>query len=560
MQSSIRKSTERAAAICLFALAAIGMTGCSGGSGDSKNAEALDRYYTVDRGSFPITVLARGELDAIENHNLRFEGAGKLGLRIEQIVPDKTELKAGDPVVSFASEAYLDLIVELEAKIHDHKVLREDVLETREETYEIQSLNLEQSLDDAILNIELFLDTQAVARDESLSKLTQASNAFEVAKDALNKYRNLDYRSLSREKQTAIENQEQLYYENTELLDVANQELSQARLKDESTREKAERQVSVAENKAESALANWENARKAMRQFRRYDHPQTLRRLKIAAEKTELDFKRALVKAENDNVQGERRYRKLIRDKEAIEDRIEKLNEKYPEDIEKLQLDYEVQLERLTTRLEQTRSDYEQLILRAPVDGLVTLGNPNRRRGTAPKELVIGTSVAPKEIVARIPDLSKFLVRTEIPEIYRSRIEPGQTALLKNAALPDLDMRGQVETIDSMSTRVVSWDKGSPRVYSTTISTDSSDPDLVPGMTVEVEILVETVEDVLFVPVEAVYNREGVSYCMIKDGFSELEVEVETGRASNSLVEIVSGLDSGDEVLLHSSAQSLSAS
>ena len=266
------------------------------------------------------------------------------------------------------------------------------------------------------------------------------------------------------------------------------------------------------------------------------------------------------MKAQNDNVQGERRYRKLLRDKAAVEDRITKLNEKYPEDLEKLIADYEVHLERLETRLEETRTDYEGLILRAPVDGLVTLGNPNLRRGTPPKELVVGTSVAPKQIVARIPDLSRFLVRTEIPEIYRSRIEVGQSVLLKNAALPDLDMRGQVETIDSMSTRVVPWDRGSPRVYSTTISTDSSDPDLVPGMTVEVEILVETVKNVLYVPVEAIYNREGVSYCKVRDGFSNVEVEVETGRASNSLVEIVHGLEMGDEVILHTSGASVGAS
>ena len=105
-----------------------------------------------------------------------------------------------------------------------------------------------------------------------------------------------------------------------------------------------------------------------------------------------------------------------------------------------------------------------------------------------------------------------------------------------------------------MFSRVLHWDPRSPRVYLTTISTDSSDPRLVPGMTVEVEILVERVVDTLHIPIEAVYNNEGKSYCKVKRKFSIEEQEIETGRASNSYVEILNGLEVGDSVLLHTSA------
>ena len=115
-------------------------------------------------------------------------------------------------------------------------------------------------------------------------------------------------------------------------------------------------------------------------------------------------------------------------------------------------------------------------------------------------------------------------------------------------------MQGQIQEIASMSSRILSWDPRSPRVYLTTISTDSSDPRLVPGMTVEVEILVEHVVDTLHIPIEAVYNNEGKSYCKVKRKFSIEEQEIETGRASNSYVEILNGLEVGDSVLLHTSA------
>ncbi|MGB0371168.1 MAG: efflux RND transporter periplasmic adaptor subunit [Opitutales bacterium] len=538
--------------LVLFAGGGLFFAGCGkGGDGASGGADGpLDRYYEVSAGDFPITVLARGELDAIKNHNLRFEGVGKLGLRIDYIVEDKTELKSGDPVVGFSSEAYIEKITEYEESLHDLTVDYEEDVEDRIELFELQMRTLQESWEDARLNIDIFLDTQAVARDEALSKLAEASSAYESARDALNKYENLDYRAMTKNKQAAITNQEETYLEASEQLELANQNLSEARLKDDATREKAERNVAIAEKKAQDSLAAWETSRKAYRQFRRYEHPQSLRRLTIADRKTELNLKRALVKAQSDSVQANRRYRKLLRDQEKIEERIAELKEKYPEDLEKLETEYITQKERLTERLEETRSDLEGLVLTAPVDGLVTLGNPNQNNNRTPKELNIGTSVSPKEVVARIPDLSQFLVRCDIPEIYRSRIEKGQVARLKNAALPDLEMDGRVEEIASMSKRVMRWDPRSPRVYTTTISTDSTDPRLVPGMTVEIEILVETVEDAIFVPIEAIYTREGNSYCKVGSGFNSTEVEVETGRASNSFVEIIKGLEPGDSVFL----------
>jgi multidrug efflux pump subunit AcrA (membrane-fusion protein) len=71
-------------------------------------------------------------------------------------------------------------------------------------------------------------------------------------------------------------------------------------------------------------------------------------------------------------------------------------------------------------------------------------------------------------------------------------------------------------------------------------------------MTVEVEIQVEQVQDVLYLPIESIYNLEGITYCQVKTGFSVEEREIETGRASNSFVEITEGLAEGETVLLYS--------
>ncbi|CAA6679127.1 MULTISPECIES: efflux RND transporter periplasmic adaptor subunit [unclassified Lentimonas] len=522
----------------------------SGSSGEPSSAQQLDRFYEVVRGDFNITVLGRGELAAIENHQLRFEGKGSQGLSIIQIVENQAKVEVGDPVVSFADEVYLELIKDLEEELYDLKVDHEYDLEYQEELFIDDTRNLEENLDDIELNIVLFLETQSVARDKTVSVLTEMANAHETAVDALDKYQNLEYRTESKQMQAAADDQEQQYYEALSAFEKSKQDLSEARLKDDVTRDAAERAVALAEKKVATSISGWETARKAERRFRRYDHPQKLRRLVITSDKTLLDLKRQLVKADSDQVQDERRYRKLLRQKEQAKELIVERRLKKEEKLVTLEEDFFKQQERLDERLAELKDDYSKLVLRAPVAGIVEIGKGDER-GREPKVLAIGVKVSPREVVARIPDLSQFLVNCSIPEIYRSRIQVGLDVIIKNSALPDLVMEGKVAQIASMSERLNRWDSRSPRIYKTRISTNTTDPRLMPGMTVEVEIFVDSVRDVLFVPVEALYNQEGETYCQVQGTFDVEERLVETGRVSTSFVEVLNGVDEGDVVLLH---------
>jgi len=77
------------------------------------------------------------------------------------------------------------------------------------------------------------------------------------------------------------------------------------------------------------------------------------------------------------------------------------------------------------------------------------------------------------------------------------------------------------------------------------------DPRLMPGMTMRVEIIVETVTNVLHLPIEAVFQREGKTFARVKGVTGVEERPVTTGRTSNSFVEILSGLEEGERVTLY---------
>ena len=60
----------------------------------------------------------------------------------------------------------------------------------------------------------------------------------------------------------------------------------------------------------------------------------------------------------------------------------------------------------------------------------------------------------------------------------------------------------------------------------------------------------ETVDNVIFVPVESLFVQEGEIFCRVKKAAGAEERKVKTGRSSSSFVEIIEGLEPGEKVLL----------
>ena len=88
------------------------------------------------------------------------------------------------------------------------------------------------------------------------------------------------------------------------------------------------------------------------------------------------------------------------------------------------------------------------------------------------------------------------------------------------------------------------------KVYTTYVTIDGTHAVLKPGMSAKVEILVDRLHDVKIVPVQVVENRDGRKFCYVATESGPEEREVVTGEFNNTFVEIVSGLQVGEKVLL----------
>jgi HlyD family secretion protein len=144
-----------------------------------------------------------------------------------------------------------------------------------------------------------------------------------------------------------------------------------------------------------------------------------------------------------------------------------------------------------------------------------------------------------------IADLERLRVRANIDQVDLGRVRPGQSVLVASNAFPDRTWRGSVSEViphvffrENRSISEGLAELGPP--------TDG----LVPGMTVDVEIVVSEAADALQVPAEAVFTRENESFVYRVARGRLRRSAVRIGLTSERAVQIVEGVAAGDRVVI----------
>lgn len=185
--------------------------------------------------------------------------------------------------------------------------------------------------------------------------------------------------------------------------------------------------------------------------------------------------------------------------------------------------------------LQRTKEDLLQTTITAPTSGTVT--NLSIEEGE-----YIGANTR----VASITSYQQVMVMTNIDEFDIRSIEPGQEARIIPDAYPDSLFRGTVTRIAHEASR-----DGGLVVFETSIFVENPQEILRPGMTVEVEIITEEKKEILLVPTQAIEYREGQPFVIITDGEEEILQRVRTGLNDGTNIEITSGLEEGDSILVY---------
>lgn len=112
----------------------------------------------------------------------------------------------------------------------------------------------------------------------------------------------------------------------------------------------------------------------------------------------------------------------------------------------------------------------------------------------------------------QIADLSKMKVTVQVGEKDIAKIAVGQSANVTYPAFPDIVSQGTVTTIASVANSDAANGGGGSATFNVDILIEAPDSRLKPGMTAEVSVVTEQLDDVVMVPTMALMTEDGEHY------------------------------------------------
>jgi RND family efflux transporter MFP subunit len=179
----------------------------------------------------------------------------------------------------------------------------------------------------------------------------------------------------------------------------------------------------------------------------------------------------------------------------------------------------------------------------APIPGIIT-GLSLREGSVIPAQAISSSTQTLSQNIASITTSSYPIVTINLSEIDIPKVNIGSKATLTFDAFPGKTFTGKVFSINTTGTV-----SSGVTTYPTTIDLDVENADVYANMSATASIIIDTKDNVLYVPVNAVQNQNGQSTVRVLKGGQVESVAVETGISSDSDIEVVSGLNEGDEVV-----------
>jgi HlyD family secretion protein len=169
------------------------------------------------------------------------------------------------------------------------------------------------------------------------------------------------------------------------------------------------------------------------------------------------------------------------------------------------------------------------------------------------------TSFGEGTVVMKIADLSRMVVKSNINEVDIGKFHLGQEAKIKLDALPYEDFAGSIVKIAPAAIK-----ENNAKVFPVEISINATGETAKPGLTAAVTIIGESRQNVLVIPIRAVFTddkNQDIVYLKPKEDktakdqknappIQPLPTPVTLGANDLQNVEVISGLKEGDEILL----------
>ena len=213
----------------------------------------------------------------------------------------------------------------------------------------------------------------------------------------------------------------------------------------------------------------------------------------------------------------------------------------------------EEKLAKARLKIKQAQRAIEEMRLRAPVAGLVSVQENRgifggwRPPGMTFPEYRQGDLVNPGAAISEVLKADQIEVKGKVDEADRINVNPGLSAEIRVDGMPGVLLRGKVKSVAGLAGR--GWGPATQKKFDMVVGLDKPDARLRAGLTAEVLVIGEELKNALLVPRQAVFEQDGklVAYVPAGSGFEPRDVQIKQRSESFLAVE---GLAEGTLVAL----------
>lgn len=200
-------------------------------------------------------------------------------------------------------------------------------------------------------------------------------------------------------------------------------------------------------------------------------------------------------------------------------------------------------LQQQQIKLDRLEDLVQELKILAPKDGMVVY-----KRDWDGKKVTSGSQISVWDpTVATLPDLSKMVTKTYVNEIDISKLKKDLKVNISVDAFSDKFFTGKVIEIANVGEQLPNNDA---KVFEVIIEINETDTLLRPAMTTNNAILIKALKDATFIPQEAVFVNDSISFVIINSSLGLKKQKVELGKTNDNYVVILSGVTENEELLM----------
>ena len=491
-----------AVAVVVIALGAIGATRMNIGFGGKKE-ESEVKQEVVRRGEFLVRVRESGNLRSFIEIDVRSNVEGEI---VKIHVDEGQEVEMGQPLLRIDEKQILEQKKQAEANFNARQAelerarLRIKITEKQQESSLAQAKNsvlkAQATLDSFVANTQ-----QRVTEAEALvattkNSLDQDNIALKQAEIALGQA------NLTLERAESSVESAKISYETTESEHERNKELYDKQLISKQALENSQRQLVVAKSQYDTALKEVESQKETIKS---QDENLNTRKKAIENRESTLELNKKNVETLKESLKAQRKqYEAEFEDSQTRLLQIQETTEEEKELTIHSEVSAQASLLQAESQLKSQQERHDWTTVTAPMAGTIT------RLIVEEGEIITSgrSSFSRGEAIMRIADLNQMIVRTQINQVEIGKIEEGQRAEITVDSYPNRVFLGQVSEISPSATQRGPGNQSSVITFEVDVEVIGSPPELFPGMSADVDIIVFEESDILQLPIPSVLSPE----------------------------------------------------